>query len=46
MRGIGKGLELQCLLKVKEDLSSVLIFQDAKKQRFKLIKIKIASFFL
>ena len=25
-----QGAELQCLLKVKEDLSYVLIFQDAK----------------
>ena len=40
------GLELQCILKVKEYLSlKVLNFQDAKNNVFKLIKIKIVSFF-
>ena len=37
--------ELQCTIKVKEDLSKVLNFQDAKNNVFKLIKIKIVSFF-
>ena len=41
------GQELQCTIKVKEDLSKVLNFQDAKNNDvFKLIKIKIVSFFL
>ena len=40
------GQELQCTIKVKEDLSKVLNFQDAKNNVFKLIKIKIVSFFL
>ena len=39
------GQELQCTNKVKEDLSKVLNFQDAKNNVFKLIKIKIISFF-
>ena len=38
--------ELQCTITVKEDLSKVLNFQDAKNNVFKLIKIKIVSFFL
>ena len=40
------GPELQGLLRFKEDLSKVLIFQDAKKPRLKLIKIKIVLIFL
>ena len=40
------GLELQCILKVKEYLSKVLNFQDAKNNVSKLIKTKIVSFFL
>ena len=40
------GLELQCILKVKEYLSLVLNFQDAKNNVSKLIKTKIVSFFL
>ena len=40
----GPGITM--LLKVKEDLSYVLIFQDAKNNVIKLIKIKIVSFFL
>ena len=39
------GQELQCTIKVKEDFSKVLNFQDAKNNVFKLIKIKIVSFF-
>ena len=39
------GLELQCILKVKEYLSEVLNFQDAKNNVSKLIKTKIVSFF-
>ena len=39
------GQELQCTIKVKEDLSKVLNFQDAKNDVFKLIKIKKVSFF-
>ena len=38
------GQELQCTLKVKEDLSSELNFQDAKNNVFKLIKIKKVLF--
>ena len=38
------GQELQCTSKVKEDLSKVLNFQDAKNNVFKLIKIKIVFF--
>ena len=37
------GQELQCTIKVKEDLSKVLYFQDAKYNVFKLINIKIVS---
>ena len=40
------GQEIQCTIKVKEDLSKVLNFQDAKNNVFKLIKIEIVSFFL
>ena len=40
------GQELQCTIKVKEDLSKVLNFHDAKNNVFKLIKIKIVSFFI
>ena len=41
------GLDLQCMLKVKEYLISyVLNFQDAKDNVSKLIKTKIVSFFL
>ena len=32
------GIELQCILKVKEHLSKVLNFQDAKNNVSKLIK--------
>ena len=39
------GQELQCTIKVKEDFSKVLNFQDAKNNVFKLIKIKIFFFF-
>ena len=39
------GQELQCTIIVKEDTSKVLNFQDAKNNVFKLIKIKIVSFF-
>ena len=39
------GQELQCTIKVKEDFSKVLNFQDAKNNVFKLIKIKVVSFF-
>ena len=39
------GQELQCTIKVKENLSKVLNFQDAKINVFKLIKIEIVSFF-
>ena len=37
--------ELQCTIKGKEELSKVLNFQDAINNVFKLIKIKIVSFF-
>ena len=39
------GLDLQCILKVKEYLSKKLNFQDAKNNVSKLIKTKIVSFF-
>ena len=38
------GPELQCLLKVKEDVSYVFIFQDAKNNFQTDLKIKIVSF--
>ena len=40
------GQELQCTIKVKEDLSKVFNFQDAKNNVFKLMKIKKFLFFL
>ena len=39
------GPEFQCLLKVKEELNSVLIFQNAKNNVSNWLKIKIVSFF-
>ena len=44
VRGKGKGLELQCLLKVKEDLIQYW-FSKMPKIYLQLIKIKIVSFF-
>ena len=34
---LNEGPELQCLLKAKEDLSKVLIFQDAKNNVLNLL---------